>query len=598
MKRLFTLILLSLFLGASAQHLIPTPVRYELKSDVGINPSQTSTMIVDDLKPEEYMISISEDSITIRGGSNQAIVWANSTLSQLKHKDGTYPQVFIHDYPAFDFRAFMYDSGRNFVEVDMIKQFIDLISSYKLNVFHWHLTDNPAWRIECKIYPQLNDPKFQRKGRDEGRFYTYNQIRDVIAYAKERGVIVVPEIDMPGHSEFFNKTFGFSMDSKEGIAVLEKCLDEFFNEISVEDCPYFHVGSDEIHIADPTGFMKWSEIFVAKYNRKPIAWDPGLPSSETTIRQIWNQAAGANSAAATQPGKYLDSFMGYLNYYDPILFVSKNFLHNPCGTGKQTDNAMGGILCLWNDVRVTDKSRLMPHNGVLGGVMAFSERFWCGGNVGHNGSENLMPDPKSEAGIALKDFETRLAYHHNNYFKNQMYWTPNSDIEWIVSEPIAMGVDTTNLKWHKAWGGVIDVEEFAKKYNCTQSDSMDLWAKTKIDANADTTIKVWFGFEVCARSNRIGNGIPLTDQWDCGGKIWVNGKELQPNKDWVEPGKYKYHFHTWHKPQEEEPFTDEQFYWMREPIEIKLAKGNNNIELYAPKRFQGQRWTFSFMPIQ
>lgn len=93
----------------------------------------------------------------------------------------------------------MHDTGRNFRTVDMLKKEIDLFSQYKLNVFHWHLTDNPAWRIECHAYPQLNDPKFQRKGRDEGKFYTYDEIRDVIRYARERGIIIIPEIDMPGH---------------------------------------------------------------------------------------------------------------------------------------------------------------------------------------------------------------------------------------------------------------------------------------------------------------------------------------------------------------------------------------------------------------
>ena len=106
----------------------------------------------------------------------------------------------------------MHDTGRNFQTIEMLKETIDLMSLYKINYFHWHLTDNPAWRIECKVYPQLNDAQYQRPGRDCGKFYTYDEIRELIAYAKERGITVMPEIDMPGHSAYFRNAFGFSTD--------------------------------------------------------------------------------------------------------------------------------------------------------------------------------------------------------------------------------------------------------------------------------------------------------------------------------------------------------------------------------------------------
>lgn len=598
MRRIFSLFCILSAMSVSAQNLIPFPKVYEKMSDKYCKITVNQVITDQSMGKEEYTIMIQDGNLSVAGGSDVALLWAQATLEQLKDENGLLPEVFIADEPAFAIRAFMYDSGRNFVSVEIIKQYIDLISKYKLNVFHWHLTDNPAWRIESKAYPQLNDPKFQRKGRDEGKFYTYDQIRSVIAYAKERGVMVIPEIDMPGHSKFFNDTFGFSMDSKEGMEVLEMCLSEFFNEISVEDCPYFHIGSDEVHIKDPKGFMEWSESLVKRYGRRPIAWDPGLPSSEPTIRQIWNAAAGANSAATGKGGAYLDSYMGYLNYYDPILFVSRNFLHKACGVEKGNDRALGGILCLWNDVRVDDKSKLITHNGVVGGVMAYSERFWRGGDVKHTDNENLMPNPNSDAGKALAEFEKRMAWHKKNMVKTEtMFWEPNSTIEWMVSEPVPMGVDTVNLKWNRAWGGVIDVYAFCDKYGFKQSDSMMIWGKTKISANKDTVVREWVGFEVSARSNRKGNGIGLDGQWECGGELRLNGVEIAPPYKWKEPGKYKYQFHTWHKPQEEEPYTDEQFYWMRKPVELSLKKGENVIELCSPKRFGNQRWTFAFIPF-
>ena len=160
------------------------------------------------------------------------------------------------------YRGFMLDSVRHMQTVDEIKKLIDAIALLKFNKFHWHLTDNPAWRIECRAYPQLNDPQYQRQGRDEGRFYTYDQIREVIAYARERGIMVIPEIDMPGHSQYFNKTFGFGMATPQGMEVLEACLKEFMQEIPAEDCPYIHIGSDEVKVSDPKGFMTFCENIV------------------------------------------------------------------------------------------------------------------------------------------------------------------------------------------------------------------------------------------------------------------------------------------------------------------------------------------------
>lgn len=597
MKKIFFIALLAISVCAQAQNLIPFPKVYQKISDKVLPVKKTTKSIDQKLPVEGYTIRFEKGKLNIVGGSDQALVWADATLAQL-YDNGKLPEVYIEDQPAFPIRAFLYDAGRNFMEVDMIKQYLDLLSKYKINAFHWHLTDNPAWRIECRVFPQLNDPKFQRKGRDEGKFYTYDQIRDVIKYAKERGIMVIPEIDMPGHSKFFNDTFGFSMDSKEGMAVLEKCLEEFFSEISIEDCPYFHVGSDEVHVKDPKGFMAWSESIAAKYNRKAIAWDPGLPAAETTIRQVWNEAEVENFTSINKPGSYLDSYMGYLNFYDPLMFVSKVFLHKPCGVVEANEKAIGGDLCLWNDVRVADKSKLLTHNGVVSALMAYAERFWRGGLVNHKGAPTLLPDPKSEEGKSLAEFEKRMLWHkHNMVNVDDMPWTPNSQIEWNVSQPVPMGVDTANLQWNKAWGGTVDVNAFCKKYGFKETDSMFIYGKTKIFANQDTTIKAFLGFEVSARSNRKGNGIGLDGQWEADGKLFVNGTQINPPYKWNEPGKYNYKFHTWHKPQEEEPYTDEQLYWMRKPLEIQLKKGENVIEIVSPKWFRNQNWTFSFMPI-
>lgn len=591
---LLTLILATNNIWSKDYNIIPTPQKIETKSDKLAKPKKR-VVIVDttlDIPSEGYILEISKSTIKISAKDSIAIIWAENTLKQLVNPDKKYPQVVITDYPAFPIRGFMHDTGRNFIEVDMLKRHIDLLALYKFNFFHWHLTDNPAWRIECNVYPQLNDPQFQRKGRDEGRFYTYDEIRDIIAYAKERGMGVIPEIDMPGHSKFFNDTFGFSMDSKEGREVLERCLAEFFKEIPASLCPYFHIGSDEVHIADPEGFMKWAENIAQSYGRKAIAWDPGLPASETTIRQIWNEASGANSAAATKPGKFLDSFMGYLNYYDPIIYTNRNFLHNPCNTSQATDNAIGGILCLWNDVNVDDKTKIELHNGMLNGMLPFAERFWHGGTpypIGEVENLNVLPSPESEAAQNLYKFEEKMIHHRNNILKGEnMRWVANASQPWNL-EVAGQNIDV--------WGGAIDLVEVCNVNNIKPTVGQSAIAKSSIYVEQDTIIRAWVGFEVPARSNRLSGGIGEQGAWELGGKVVVNGNEVAPAVKWNEPGAYKFHYHTWHKPAEELPYTDEQLYWMREPAYIHLKRGINVIEVHAPLTFENQRWSFAFIPI-
>ena len=557
------------------ENIIPMPKEFVLNEDKLYNINDVTVLETSDnlLYPQnkdEYYIKIEKGNVVIEGNE----IWAMQTLKQLADSLDRVPDVVIHDWSVYPFRGFMHDTGRNFQTIEMLKETIDLMSLYKINYFHWHLTDNPAWRIECKVYPQLNDPQYQRPGRDCGKFYTYDEIRELIAYAKERGITVMPEIDMPGHSAYFRSAFGFSMDSEEGMKVLEKCIEEFCKEIPVSMCPYLHIGSDEVYIADPKGFMVFTENLCKKYNRIAVAWDPGLPSDSTTVRQIWNTAAGSNAASTKKGGRYLDSFMGYLNYYDPIYFTNKVFLHKACAQDvADTTNAVGGILCLWNDVRVDDKTRIALHNGMINGMMVYAERFWNGGEGSYD---------------ELIAFEDKMVYHKENLLQNHdMRWNPNIQTLWNIT--IA---DTINLE---ARGGAVDVDDLCRENNINIGETVSAWATTDIYSDEDKTIKAWVGFEAAARSNRISGGIGPQGKWENEGRLLVNGVEYFPSQIWNEAEKYKFHYNTWHRPEEELPYTDEQFYWMREPVEINLKKGNNKIELYIPKTFKGQRWSFGFV---
>lgn len=584
--------------GIHSQYLIPAPKMLHVDKQRKVRMGKVVRQLDPkaDLPDEGYTLQVRPGKVVMRAKTRQGLVWAAATLRQLQDEKGLLPQVTITDYPAFAVRGFMHDTGRNFRSVERLRQEIDLFSSYKLNVFHWHLTDHPAWRIECRCYPQLNDARYQRKGRDQGAFYTYQEIRDLMTYARERGVTIIPEIDMPGHSTYFKTAFGFTMDSDSGRLVLRRCLQEFFSEIPADLCPYLHIGSDEVHVSDPKGFMSFCEDIVRQAGRTPICWNPGLPAADGTIRQVWYASEGAKLATETPAWRYLDSYMGYLNSENPVLNTSRYFLHTACSKAVGDAHALGGILCLWNDVRVADKSLTFPHNGMPNGLLAFAERFWCGGAWLPAGQESLLPAPDTSQGRALAEFERRLSYHRDHFLKAwNMRWVANAMIPWYVTLPVSDRVQQPQIT---VWGGVVDWLALCKEYGVEVKPQMQARMTTEIYTDSDRVIEAWVGFESPARSNRKSDGIGPQGRWEAKGRLFVNGTEVFPAVSWQEPGGYQFHFNTWARPEEELPYTNEQLFWMRTPALIKLHKGWNRVELCGSYIISGSDWFTSFMPVR
>lgn len=599
-KLLFTLLFCAFVSALAAQNIIPQPkqIKYLSQKLVKVKSIDIKTIPTDGAPSEQYTLTTKGGKAVIIAQSKQAENWGVSTLRQLTDKDGYVPEVEIVDYPAFPIRGFMHDTGRNFREVALLKNDIDLMSFYKLNVFHWHLTDNPAWRIESHAYPQLNDPKFHTKGRDEGKFYTYDQIREVIAYAKERGVMIIPEIDMPGHSAYFNRTFGFGMATAEGMKILEVCLKEFFKEIPKEDCPYLHIGSDEVRVNDPKGFMAFCEKIVKDHGRIAMAWDPGLPPADDTYCQIWRSQVSDLLKKEPYPRPYIDSYMGYLNNSCPFINTSRYFLHYACTANGANDKARGGIICLWNDVNVDDQTKLLPHNGMPEGAAAFAERFWVGGEGYGLDIEDLIPSPESKAHKDLVDFEKRLIYHRDNFLADyDTRWVANASQPWRVTVPAVKGTPMSQMRWTKAWGGVIDLHALAAANKVELKPQMEAWLETEIYVERDTVITAMVGFESPARSNRISDGIGKQGCWEAEGQLFVNGIEIFPSFDWQEPEKYCYHFNTWGHPGGEIPYTDEQLFWTRTPSRIPLKSGWNKIRLHSSRLFNINNWVAAFIPV-
>lgn len=164
------------------------------------------------LKEEEYSLYVGKAKIEVKASSRRGFLYAIQTLRQLIPLQGwTVPCVEIRDYPQFPYRGVHLDCARHFFTVEQIKEYLDILSIYKVNHFHWHLTDDHAWRLEIKRYPLLTevgahncgaildaDPKVKGEVLYDG-FYTQSQAREIVSYADSLGITVVPEIDMPSH---------------------------------------------------------------------------------------------------------------------------------------------------------------------------------------------------------------------------------------------------------------------------------------------------------------------------------------------------------------------------------------------------------------
>ena len=591
--------------GAIAQVVIPTPVEMTKKGDQKVKITRVDAAVDASLKlPEEgYTIEIKGATAVLRAKTEQGLVWAKATLAQLKDEEGLVPVVKIKDYPAFPIRGFMHDTGRNFRPVHVLKEDIDLFSMYKLNVYHWHLTDNPAWRIESKAYPVLNAARYHQQTRDPGKFYTFDEIREVIAYAKERGVMIIPELDIPGHSSYFWTIFGFQMDDPRGMEILDVLFKEFCAEIPAEDCPYIHIGSDEVRrkMDDPEGFVRHYEELLAKHNRIPIVWDPGIKPSSTTVCQIWNEAI-KNSIAENKDYKnpYIDSYMGYLNHSNPVNNIHRSFLHQMCTVEKGSERALGGILCLWNDVRLESPEQLFPINGMPIAMLPFAERAWVGGKGYGLDYDMLVPGPENQGYHDLIAFEQKMVYHREHQLKKwNTHWVANAHIPWQVTIPQPQGTPKEKMKWVSAYGGSINLYALGKQHGVKSAQKMVAHLKTEIYSEEDRVIRAWVSLETPSRSTRRSAGIGKQGEWETGGTVLVNGEKVLPPVPWNHPGEYAYHFSAYkYRDIQDIPWTNEQLFWMREPAKIHLKKGWNTVEIEAPLHYKTPFWYVAFSPVE
>ncbi|SDC11236.1 beta-N-acetylhexosaminidase [Niabella drilacis] len=564
---------------------------------------------------EGYQLQVMPAVITIRASDAAGFYYGVQTLRQLlaqKTAENTIYGCTITDWPAFGLRGFMHDNGRNFQPVALLKAQLEKLSWYKFNTFHWHLTDNPAWRPESRIYPQLNDPAKRKAGRDPDSTYSFDAIRDLIAFARKRSIRIIPELDMPGHSRYFEPAFGFKMESEQGMAVLEKLIDEFCAQIPAEDCPVIHIGSDEVGIANPAAFIRRMTDRVKRNGRRVMVWNPGLPPEPGTIEQHWRDDGSAGIRNSNNP--VVDSYSGYLNYFDAYSLIQRYFFQQICNRPRGDSLAWGGIVCCWPDVRVDDKSRILLHNPVWPGAIAYSEAAWCGRSGYNSIYMNRLPLPGTPANGYFREFESRMYRHQLLFFNNDPFpYHALADLEWTMSGPFHRSREdavnrafTPELKTNQrdrvattvVAGGVFRFNDMLGAKVLSSGVDETVYLTGYVYVKTGRIMHAITGFETAARSNRRSGGIPQDGKWDAnGGAVFINGEELA-GPTWNAPGANRYLKATWETPANEIPFTDEEFYWSRPPAAIPLQKGWNKIVVRVPRAYKEQNWSFAFVPVK
>lgn len=389
---------------------------------------------VDDLNIntiESYNLKVDENGVNLNALTDIGILRGLETLLQLTTNDASsyyFPGVAIADEPRFVWRGLMIDVSRHFQPVDVLKRNLDAMAAVKMNVFHWHLVDDQGFRIESKIYPQLTEHA------SDGLFYTQEQIKDVVAYASNLGIRVVPEIDVPGHGSAILTAFpnlgskpGYVYSIERNSGVFDPTLDPtneetyvFLENLFTEVVPlfpdaYFHIGGDENegkHWDENKDIQKFKkehglktnhdlqtyfniklEKILHKLGKNLVGWDEILTSTMPTSAVIhsWRGVSdglpnGSTLIEAAKKGYKTILSNGF--YIDRMESIETHYLNEPIGdielTAEETARILGGEATMWSELTtsLTIDSRIWPR------TIAIAERLWSQKEI--NDVENML----------------------------------------------------------------------------------------------------------------------------------------------------------------------------------------------------------------
>lgn len=495
---------------------------------------------------EAYRLRVTRRAVTIEAVTEHGVWNARQTLGQLLDEKGRVPRCVITDWPSFRIRGFMHDVGRAYIPLEELKTEIDNLSRFKLNVFHWHLTENQAWRLEIKAFPQLTSAASMT--RDAGCFYTQEEVRELAAWCRERHVMLIPEIDIPGHSAAFERAMGFGMQTPEGKAALKQIFEEV---CSLFDGPYIHIGTDEVAFADKT-LVPEMVAFLRAHGKKVVSWNPGWQygPGEIDMTQLWSYRGKAQEGIPA-----IDCRLHYINHFDTFGDLVGLYTSKICRVEEGSGDVAGSIVALWSDRKLPDVRQRLLQNNFYPAVLAIAARAWQGGGYQYFDDFGvcLPVDLQHPAAADFADFERRLL-HHKTYTlpaDAPFAYVKQADVLWNISavypnegelqrsfapeealtvkDPWAL---LSTLPATKARGNGIYFRHVwgpgtVAAYLKDPQPNSTVYAWRRVWSDRGRMAGLWFETQNYSRSER--DQAPPQGAWDWrGSRIWLNGAELLP----------------------------------------------------------------------
>lgn len=593
---LFVLSIFWCMAGISANHpssLLPLPQKYQFNGkkssgELTVEEKYVSQIEGAKFQEEAYHLLITKKGILLEATTPKGMYWGRQTLEQLKttkNKKTYLPQCDITDWPAFRIRGFMHDVGRSYITVEELKREISLLSRYKINVFHWHLTENQAWRLESKRYPELNAP--ENMEREKGKFYTLEEARQLVEFCKQHQVLLIPEIDMPGHSAAFVRTFKTDMQSEKGTQILKDIIDEV---CATFDVPYLHIGTDEVQFTNPD-FVPMMVKYIRDKGKKVISYNPGwnYKLGEIDMTQLWSYRGKAQKGIPA-----IDCRYHYANHFDTYADLVAMFNSRIYNQPEGSDDLAGCIVAFWNDRYIDNTPQLLAENNFYPYMLTLAERAWRGGgNCYFDGKGTLLWEDEPELLAAFKEFEDRLLWQKNTWLKEVPFpYVRQTQSEWQITDAFPNGGDLNKVfppeekedsvyqyegktyKTRKIIGNGIYLRHvwgtLVPGFYANPQENHTAYATRWIYSPKERKTKLALEFQNYSRSE--SDLAPRQGTWDykCS-RAWLNGQEIMPP--------------VWKNTNTErsnEITLKNENYMSRPAIDITLKKGWNKLMLKLP----------------
>ena len=487
---------------------------------------------------EAYVLEVCADGVKITASDARGERYARVTLAQLvKLSNSAVPCCSITDWPALRWRGYMNDCGRNYLAMEGVKAILDMMAAYKMNLFHWHLSDYHGWRLESKRYPQLN--RCEAFLRQIGKFYTQDEFREVVRYAAARGITVMPELDVPGHTLAFRRGMGIDSMAVPGTdRVITELFEELCSLASADEMPFIHLGTDEVRTKAERCDESWPTVWaraVNKVGRKAVVWAPGktIDPSCDVVDMAWYDNHVTNTVNLA-----FDAARVYNASWTPFEVLQNAAFKKLCRWSIADGRKLGAITCTWHDDNVgEDTLKLFRECMVFPAIVAMADNFWHGRERDDADFVVRMPPPGSSAFALAEDLERRMVAQRDRVladFPHPFPFLAQTAMRWRVTS-----CETGTVLFDEAAQGTLRLRIRGKKDSGIAARLKGrIVAETWIWAPCDMDCGAWI--DLSAINGVYGRlsmpHTPKAGEWNAfGGTVELNGEKLPPPV-WKQPG--------------------------------------------------------------